>query len=287
VDEGLLAVAESALPGHRWVGARVLRRSAHDVLLLPGTAAVRVARSPSTAAALPRRTELLRRLARQGLPFAVPEPLAEVVTVEGRTGVALSWMYGRHRRPGSGLSDVGPEQPAALLRALREADCGPLADVLGVPHEGVGGDGWAELMLGQVVPRLPRTSRAEACRRIAKARDLVPSDPSLVHGALDASHLLWDGLGRIVGVLGWDVAQRFDPALDAAWLLSQQWDPARAGVDAEQLRRIRIWALTLSLEPTARAILDQAPEEHLAYQVRRAVTWLERTTGWWSREALR
>jgi hypothetical protein len=91
----------------------------------------------------------------------------------------------------------------------------------------------------------------------------------------DASHLLWGGLGRIVGVLGWDVAQRFDPALDAAWLLSQQWDPVRVGVDAEQLRRIRIWALTLGLEPTALAILDQAPEERLAYQVRRAVTWLD------------
>ncbi|MFE7528985.1 aminoglycoside phosphotransferase family protein [Kitasatospora sp. NPDC057542] len=292
-DEDLLAVAEAALPGQRWHEAHLLRGSSHNELQLLGTAVVRVARRPSAAAALPRQAELLRRLARLGLPFEVPEPLSEVVTVQGRTAVALSWMYGhftarRFVRSGrGGLFGADMKQLSALFGTLREVDCGPLADVLGVPHEGVGGDGWAELMLGEVVPRLPRARRREARRRIAKARDLSVPEPSLVHGALDVSNLLWDGSGRLVGVLDWDAAQLFDPALDAAWLLSQEWSPGLVDVDWELVRRTRIWALTLGLEPIARGILDQEPEEILKYRVGYAVEWLERTTGWWSREALR
>ncbi|MCP2310943.1 phosphotransferase [Kitasatospora paracochleata] len=289
-DEELLAVAEATLPGQRWHEAHLLRGSSHDELRLPGAAVLRVARTPAAATALPRRTELLRRLARLGLPFEVPEPLSEVVTVHGRGAVALSWMYGRFTAPRIVHSDLvlaGTQQLSSLLGALREVDCGPLADVLGVPHEGVGGDGWAELMLGEVVPRLPRAGRREARRRITKARDLPVPRPSLVHGALDASNLLWDGSRRLVGVLGWDAAQLFDPALDAAWLLSQKWGVGRVDIDRELMRRTRIRALTLGFEPMARAILDQETEWQLERRVARTVEWLEQTTGYWSREALR
>ncbi|EME97971.1 phosphotransferase [Streptomyces mobaraensis NBRC 13819 = DSM 40847] len=285
VDEGLLAIAEAALPGQRWHGARVLRHPSHDVLLLPGTAAVRVARTPSAAAVLPRQAELLRRLARLDLPFKIPGPLSEVVTVQGRTGVALSWVYGwptprpyGHER--GRLLSFRPERFSELLGVLSEVDCGPLQDVLGVPHEGVGGHGWGELMLGEVIPRLPWTRRREARRRIGQAQGLPVPEPRLVHGKLDADNLLWDGRRRLVGVLGWDRAQLFDPALDTAWLFGQQWDPRRAGADREQMRRIRIWVRTLGLEPLARAILDHESEEHLAYEVGKTVAWLDQTTGW-------
>lgn len=111
------------------------------------------------------------------------------------------------------------------------------------------------------------------------ARLLVP-EPCLVHGRLDADNLLWDGRRGLVSVLGWDRAPIFDPALDTAWLFAQQWDPRRAGADREQMRRTRIWPRTLGLEPLARAILDHKPEEHLAYQVGKAIEWLDPTTGW-------
>ncbi|KJK56656.1 hypothetical protein [Saccharothrix sp. ST-888] len=86
----LLAVAASVLPGEDMDGATLARGGSHEVVLLPGRAAVRVARSPTAAAALPRRTELLRRLAGLGLPFTVPVPLSDVTEVAGRTAVALS-----------------------------------------------------------------------------------------------------------------------------------------------------------------------------------------------------
>ncbi|MFQ6198819.1 phosphotransferase [Streptomyces sp. NPDC000405] len=113
-----------------------------------------------------------------------------------------------------------------------------------------------------------------------QARDLLVPEPCLVHGRLDADNLLWDGRGRLVSVLGRDRAQLFDPALDAAWLFAQQWDPRRAGADREQMRRTRIWVRTLGLEPLARAILGHKPEEHLAYQVGNTIEWLDQTTGW-------
>ncbi|GAA2750646.1 hypothetical protein [Kitasatospora cinereorecta] len=53
------------------------------------------------------------------------------------------------------------------------------------------------------------------------------------------------------------------------------------------MRRTRIRALTLGFEPMARAILDQETEWQLERRVARTVEWLEQTTGYWSREALR
>ncbi|AUG82044.1 Aminoglycoside phosphotransferase [Kitasatospora sp. MMS16-BH015] len=296
-DEELAAVAEAALPGHRWLGAEWLRGTSYHVLLLPGTATVLVARTPAVAAELPRRAELLRRLARLGLPFSVPEPLAEVVTAHGRTAVALRWLYGektqhRFRDFPHRLRSVPPPHLCELLATLREVDTAPLADLLGAPHEGVGGEAWAELLLGEVVPRLPWTKRREARRRITVARDLPPAEPTLVHGRLDATNLLWNGT-RLVGVLGWDRAQRFDPALDAGWLYSQHWEPRKGELTPEQLRRTRIWALTLGFEPLARAVLARAAGEdpydwdEVPYQLSETVKWLDRTTGWWSREARR
>ncbi|MER7844148.1 phosphotransferase [Kitasatospora sp. NPDC096077] len=294
-DEKLLAVAEAVLPGQRWDEARVVRGSSYgssdsyDELRLLGRAVVRIARRPSVAAALPRRTELLRRLGRLGLPFDVPEPLSEAVVVHGHTAVALNWTHGHYLAKRFVRPDlrVDTAQLTALLATLREVDCGPLADVLGAPHEGVGGDGWADLMLDEVIPRLPRARRREARRRVEKAQGLDVPQPCLVHGALDASNLLWDGSGRLVAVLDWDAAQHFDPALDAAWLLSQTWHPRLLGTDWELRRRAEIRALTLGLEPIAHAVLDQEPEENVAARVRYAVEWLERTTGYWSRQALR
>lgn len=278
VPERIRAVAAAVLPGQRLDGARLARGGSHEVLLLPGTAVVRVARNPGAAAALPRRTELLRRLARLDLPFAVPEPLSAVATVEGSTGVALSWLYGA---PSAKYQGGAPKELAALLGVLREVDCAPLADVLGVPHEYAGGDRWAGLMLDAVVPRLPRAWRREGRRRIRAALDLPRQQPSLVHGDLAGSNMHWDGRGRLAGVLDWDLAQPFDPALDAACLSWHGWDKVAAAVDPETLRRARVWALTFGLEQIAFALLNGETEEYLASRVVAVTEWLERTTGWW------
>lgn len=277
LSDDLLAVAAAVLPAADLDGAGLAGGAFHQVVLLPGTAVVRIARSPTAAAALPRRVELLRRLAAADLPFAVPVPLSDVVTVDGRTAVALTWLDGE---PAAKETGGDPRQLAALLQALRDVDLRPLADVLGPPHEYAGGDRWGELMLEEVVPRLPQQWHGEARRRLRAAIDLPPVRPALVHGDLAGGNMHWDRSGRLLGVLDWDLAQPFDPAVDAACLAWHGWERVRDAVDRDTLHRAGTWYLTFGLEHIAVDLLDGAPEATLASSVARATAWLERTSGW-------
>jgi len=207
----------------------------------------------------------------------VPTPLSEVMTVEGRAAVVLSWVDGR---PCPKRDGGDPKELASLLGSLREVDCGRLADVLGVPHEYAGGDRWAEVMVQEVVPRLPSAWRSEWQRRIRAALELRWEQSSLVHGDLAGSNIRWDDRGRLVGVLDWDLAQRFDPALDAACLFWHGWDKVRSAVEAHMFRRACVWALTFGLEQIAFAILNNATEQKVAEEVVAMTAWLERSATW-------
>lgn len=273
VNEKLLVLVEELLPGIPLDGAVETGGQFHDVVLLPGRAAIRVARGMAAEQELERRTELSRRLAHAGLPFAVPEPLTPVKVVHGRTAVAMSWVEGEARGKAAGE----PEVIAGLLRALAEVDCTPLRDVLGEPHEYAGRADWARVLEEQTVPALPRRWRAEARRRIAAAQDLPEVEPSLVHGDLCGYNLHWGQAGRIVGVLDWDLAAPFDPAVDVACLGGHGWEAVRAAVPAEVYRRARIWYRTFGIEQVASAILNGESAQVIKRYVARAAEFLERT----------
>lgn len=273
VNEKLLVLVEELLPGVPLDGAVSTNGQFHDVVLLPGRAAVRVARGLAAEQELERRTELSRRLAALGLPFAVPEPLTEVKVLHGRTAVAMSWVGGEARGKAAGE----PEVLAGLLRALAEVDCGPLRDVLGEPHEYAGRADWARVLEERAVPALPRRWRGEARRRVEAAQDLPEVEPSLVHGDLCGYNLHWGPAGRIVGVLDWDLAAPFDPAVDAACLGNHGWDAVRAAVPAEVYRRARVWYRTFGIEQVASAILNGEPAQVVKRYVARATEFLERT----------
>lgn len=274
LPEQLRAVAEAALPGERLDHARTDHGGSHDVVLLPGVAVVRVARTPTAEAELFRNVELLRRLSVLDLPFAVPEPLSAIVTAEGRSGVALSWLDGEPAARGEGGD---PEQLAALLGALREVDLRGLDGALGVPHQYAGGERWSQLLLEEVVPRLPGEWRDEARRRVTAALELEPVEPSLVHGDLAGANVRWAADGRLLGVLDWDLAQPFDPALDAACLSWHGWERVRAAVDGLMLRRAWTWYLTFALEVLAHALADGESGEALDRRVAVTVAALERS----------
>jgi hypothetical protein len=72
VPADLREIAEALVPGADLDAARLAGGQFHQVVLLPGVAAVRVSRRATSALALPRQTELLRQLAAAGLPFAIP-----------------------------------------------------------------------------------------------------------------------------------------------------------------------------------------------------------------------
>jgi Ser/Thr protein kinase RdoA (MazF antagonist) len=273
VPERLLTVADALLPGAGWERARLGQGGSHDVVLLPEVAAVRVANHPVAAAALPRRAQLLHRLGKAGLPFAVPVPLTDVVTVDGRAVVALSWVPGTPAGRGIG----NPYGMRDLLEALSTVDLADLADLLGPAHAYAGGERWPELM-GEVVALLPAEWRPEARARLEAALSLPPVPPRLVHGDLAGENVHWDPAGRhCVGVLDWDFAQPFDPAVDAACLAWHGWPTLRAAVDADTYARARVWYLTFGLDQVAVALLRREPGRVLAEQVAQAVAWLDRT----------
>lgn len=270
----LLDVASAVLPGQSLHGAFVAQGGSHGAVVIPDVAVVRIARKPTAVALLPRRTELLRRLNSMDLPFAVPVPLTEVAEVDGHTVVALSWL------PGSGLprgTAVDPAQLVRLLDALRGIDLTLLDGLLGEPHEYAGGSRWPSLMLDEVVPRLPSDVRSDARRRIEDALALPAVAPSLVHNDLAGDNMHWSADHRLVGVLDWDLAQPFDPAIDAACLAWYGWETVASAVPADTLRRAHTWYRTFGLEQVAFAVLNGEPEDSVARRCATAVAWLRRT----------
>lgn len=265
----LLDVAAAVLPGEDLRGAALVQGGSHHVVLLPGIAVVRIARKPLAVEALPRRVELLRRL--PDFPFAVPTPLTDVMQVGDYTAVALTWLPGR---PLARNTAVDPAELTGLLSALREADCSQLP--LGEPHAYAGGNRWAEVLQQEVIPRLPTEWRDEARRRVEAALALPDVRASLVHGDLAGENMHWAD-GRLIGVLDWDLAQPFDPAVDAACLAWYGWDTLAAAVDPTTMNRARTWYGTFGLEQIAFAVLNGEPEEAVAKRCETITAWLERS----------
>ncbi|NUW44890.1 aminoglycoside phosphotransferase family protein [Nonomuraea rhodomycinica] len=274
VPDDLLAMADALVPGARLDSARFVRGGIHDVVLLPGVAAVRVSRRPTGAEALPRRTEVLRLIAAAGLPFAVPEPLTPVTWFEERAAVAVSWIDGAGHPEGVG----DPAGTGALLSAIRELPVTPeLRALLPAPREHEGRDNWAAILAEEVIPRFPDRWREEGRRRLAEATALEPVPDTLVHGDLVGSNVHWGEDGRLIGVLDWDRAHLFDPAIDAAFMAWHGWDHLRQAVDRETYRRARVWDRTFGVDHLVAVLeLGGKPLRYVDSYVDHIVAWLER-----------
>jgi aminoglycoside phosphotransferase (APT) family kinase protein len=270
----LLDVAAAVLPGQSLRGAFLSQGGSHHAVVIPDVAVVRIARKPTAVSLLPRRTELLRRLALMDLPFAVPTPLTDVVSIAGYTAVALSWLPGTALPRGTA---VDPASLARLLDTLRGIDLADLDGLLGEPHEYAGGSRWPSLMLDEVIPRLPSSVRPDARRRIEAALALPPVTPSLVHNDLAGENMHWSPDHRLIGVLDWDLAQPFDPAIDVACLGWYGWPTVAAAVPSSTMDRAMVWYRTFGLEQIAFAVLNGESSESIAQRCTTAAAWLERT----------
>lgn len=259
--QGVRRIAAALLPGEATDTAEVIHGEFHDVLLLPERAVVKVARG-RTAEHLHRRAALTAALARQGLPFAVPEPLTPVLDVDGCAAVALSWV------PGAPAA-AGAADPAALrqlLDALAAVDVtagGQLQRWLDAPHAYAGREHWSALM-AQVVAHLPADVREEAGVRVEAAAALPAVPPGLVHGDLAGDNVRWHADGTLAAVIDWDLASAWDPAVDVACLAWFGWSTLSGAVDGEVLRRARTWAATFPLEHPASAIANGESEATIA-----------------------
>ncbi|MFI6817179.1 phosphotransferase [Nonomuraea sp. NPDC050328] len=268
----LLEIAEALLPGVGLDRARLFTGGLHDVVLLPGVAAVRVSRRPTEAEALPARTELLRVIAAAGLPFEVPQPLTPVTRFGERAAVALSWLDGTALPDGVG----DPARFADLLAALRDLPVTPeLRAVVPAPRGYPAGRRWMDIFAGEVIPRLPAEWREDGERRLAAALALEEVPDALVHGDLGGHNVHWGPDGKLIGVLDWDRAKLFDPAVDAAFLgWIHGWANVRDAVDPGTYRRARVWDATFGITHLV-AALDRGPIAHADSFVRHIVAWLE------------
>ncbi|WP_433440896.1 phosphotransferase family protein [Nonomuraea sp. CA-141351] len=273
VPDDLLEIADALMPGIPLDEARLARGGMHDVVLLPGVAAVRISRRPSGAEALPRRTELLRVIGASGLPFAVPEPLTPVTMFGERAAVAVSWIDGAGLPEGQG----DPAKIAELLRALRELPVtSEMRALLAAPREHEGVNSWAGILAGEVIPRFPGKWRDEGCRRLEEALALEPVPDCLVHGDLVGNNVHWAEDGTLAGVLDWDRAHLFDPAIDAAFMGWHGWDNLRRAVGGETYRRARVWERTFGVDHLVAVLeLGGKPLTRVESYVEHIVAWLE------------
>lgn len=79
---------------------------------------------------------------------------------------------------------------------------------------------------------------------------------SLVHGDLAGENMHWSADDDLVGILDWDLAQAFDPAVDAACLAWHGSRTVRRAVDGDTYRRARVWARTFGIEQVSAVIAN-------------------------------
>jgi aminoglycoside phosphotransferase (APT) family kinase protein len=268
----LLEIAAALLPGVRLDRASVAADgNVHDVLLIPGVAAVRVSRRPLAAASMPRHAEVLRHLASAGLPFQVPEPLTPVTVFGDRAAVAVSWVDGVALPEGVG----DPSQVAEVLEAVRSV---PLEGPLLAALDGRAlGPSWSTVLAEEILPRLPARWRSEGRRRLDAALALEPVPDTLVHGDLGGSNVHWTADGKLLGILDWDLAMPGDPALDAALMAWHGWDTVRRAVPADTYRRARTWDAVFGVGHLV-ATMNGRPMTNPDGFVAAIVPWLEADT---------
>jgi aminoglycoside phosphotransferase (APT) family kinase protein len=195
------------------------------------------------------------------------------MTVDGLTGVVVSWVGGAPVEEGTGQ----PDPLRQLLATLAAVPVETLTGALGPPHGYCGGFRWAEVIATEVIPRLPARWRDDVKRRTDEALALPDVEPSLVHGDLGGENVHYDAHGAVVGIVDWDLAQPFDPAVDAACLAWHGWDTVRAAVDEQTYRRARIWWRAFGYEQLGAAVLNGEPPEIIERYLAGTIAWLERT----------
>ncbi|MGI5499727.1 aminoglycoside phosphotransferase family protein [Lentzea sp. CA-135723] len=264
----LWTIASALLPGVRLDDAfPAAEGNVHDVLLIPGVAAVRVSKRPLGAASMPRRVEVLRQLASAGLPFQVPSPLTPVTSFGSRAAVAVSWVDGHGLPAGEG----DPAQVAEVLEAVRSVPLTP--SLMAVLDDRAQGPSWPAIV-SSVLPLLPARLRAEAQRRLDAVLALDPVPDALVHGDLGGSNVHWSPDGKLLGVLDWDMAMPGDPAVDAACMAWHGWDTVRQAVSAPMYARARTWDALFGVEHLV-ATMNGRPMTSPDGFVSAIVPWLE------------
>lgn len=245
----------------------------HRVVLAGDGVAVRISRHRQAADDLVRSTALVDALPELGV--ALPRSLGRVVSLGTHRAVATRRVPGEpspHR--------VEPTALATVLDALAAVDPEPLTGLLSPPLAYGGGPDWLDLQRSAVLPRIPAHVRDVARRAV---ETLAAADPEqsvagrqLVHGDLAGANLRWQS-GRVVGLIDWDLATAYDPALDLACLAEWHgWHTVEQLADPATVRRARVQQDCFALHTVAHVIITRgADDPAVSAAVNRAVARLE------------
>ena len=249
-------LAAACWPEHDWSAARYRHGAFHDVLVLPEV----VARVTTDADRVAREHRTALLLSGVDLPFAVPKPLSEPRSHDGRTGMLVSRLDGQFH------PDITWEEAASeFAEALDALSAVVPPPGLPAPRVWCGGEQWPAVVMDHLVPLLPKDLRDTAAEVVAAVIVTEFRAPvRLVHGDFGPHNLLWRD-GRISGLFDWDHLCAGDPAIDLAPLVGIYGAAHVAEItDPATLNRAMTHRATLSLQVAAAGELagNTALREH-------------------------
>ncbi|KAA0977628.1 aminoglycoside phosphotransferase family protein [Paeniglutamicibacter gangotriensis] len=246
-----IELATTLHPAADWNAAHVdTGGQFHEVLVAPGEAVMRMSRTPEAAAAMQRRVDLIQALEGQ-FSFLLPSALGRVWHDAGFSAVIQRYVPGAAHLPHAG--DITALR--GVLAELAAVDLGPLEGLLAPPF--TFGGPWTPDKIESTLEVLPQ-NLAVAAQQVLDAVDSFAEVPaSLVHGDLAGHNMRWRE-GKLLGVIDWDLAAAWDPALNTAYLASWHGHDFIEAIapSAQEAWRARIWLGAMGLESVFDASLD-------------------------------
>lgn len=244
-------LAHALYPGPDWNAAHMDEGGQfHRVLVAENEAVMRMSRTPQAARHMQRRVDLVGSLAGR-FSFRLPTALSRVWHGAEFSAVIQRYVPGTAHRPRTG-------DAASLRRILDElasVDVRPLEDLLSRPFSFRGP--WTAAKVAATMGALPPDLRAPARRVLGTVASFAQVPASLVHGDLAGHNMRWSE-GRLLGVLDWDLAAAWDPALNTAYLALWHGEGFIEAIapSPDVAWRARVWLGAMNLESVFDATLD-------------------------------
>lgn len=238
-----LSIARQLRPDLSWENAGVNEGGQfHKVVIANPDSVIRMARTIDATEEMPRSIKLLELVSDQ-LDYQIPVATSQIQTVDSLGSVAMSFIPGSAHEPHYG----DPKVLGKLVSDLAQVELEPLREHLASPFAFRGL--WTDERQQQCFDALPEELRGPASSLWAQLDELAQVPPSLVHGDLAGHNMHWVD-EELIGILDWDLAAAWDPALNTAYL--SLWHGLEM-VDLiaptlDEAHRAKIWLGLMSLE---------------------------------------
>ncbi len=238
-----LSIARRLRPDLSWEHASVNEGGQfHKVVIANPDSVIRMARTIDATEEMPRSIKLLELVSDQ-LDYQIPVATSQIQTVDSLGSVAMSFILGSAHEPHYG----DPKILGKLVSDLAQVELEPLREHLASPFAFRGP--WTDERQQQCFDALPEELRGPASSLWAQLDELAQVPPSLVHGDLAGHNMHWVD-EELIGILDWDLAAAWDPALNTAYL--SLWHGLEMvdliAPSPDEAHRAKIWLGLMSLE---------------------------------------